>query len=195
MEAILKREIVTDRTACRAIGVAVFVILTALGAFVRIRLPFTPVPITLQTFFVLLCGLVLGRRLGVAAQSAYLLLGAAGLPIFSGAGGGLFYLLGPTGGYIFGFLPAALVAGAFIRRVKGGFFQVVAILCLADLLLLSCGVAWLKVILGYSLGELLAIGFFPFLAGDLLKIFAAAAIYLRLKPRLSEVFSKPPLYP
>lgn len=88
MEAILKREIVVNKTACRIIGVTVFVILTSLGAFVRIPLPFTPVPVTLQTFFVLLSGAVLGGAIGAASQLSYLLLGTAGLPIFTNAGSG-----------------------------------------------------------------------------------------------------------
>ncbi len=188
MEAILNREIVTNRTACRAIGAAAFVILTALGAFVRIPLSFTPVPITLQTFFVLLCGLVLGRRLAAVTQLSYIFLGVAGLPIFTGAGIGLFYLIGPTGGYLFGFVLAAWVAGTFISGTKGTFFPTFIILCLADLILLSCGVIWLKVTFGYSLGKLLVIGFFPFVAGDLLKVLAAAFIYSRFQPRIKEIF-------
>ncbi|MFH0762905.1 MAG: biotin transporter BioY [Candidatus Omnitrophota bacterium] len=189
MEAILNREIILHRIACRAIGVAVFVILTSLGAFVRIPLPFTPVPITLQTFFVLLCGLFLGRRLAAVTQASYLLLGVLGLPIFSGAGSGLAYLFGPTGGYLFGFILAALVAGAFAKFTKGSFFLTFIILCLADLVLLSSGVLWLKVIFGYSFNRLLVIGFIPFVAGDLLKVLAAAVIYSRFQPRIDKVFA------
>ena len=96
MEAVLKKEVILDKTLCRVMGVLTFVILTSLGAFVRIPLPFSPVPITLQTFFVLLSGALLGSNLGTISQLSYLLLGASGLPVFTGAGSGLFYLLGPT---------------------------------------------------------------------------------------------------
>ena len=75
MEALLKREIILNKTLCRAMGVLTFVILTSLGAFVRIPLPFSPVPITLQTFFVLLSAALLGSNLGTISQLSYLLLG------------------------------------------------------------------------------------------------------------------------
>jgi biotin transport system substrate-specific component len=187
MEIALKKEIITSKVLSRFILVATFVILTALGAFVRIPLPFTPVPITLQTFFVLLCAALLGRGLGLTAQLSYIFLGVIGLPIFSGAGSGLFYLSGPTGGYIFGFLLAVIFVSYFLRKKPDNFIYSFAILSLADFILLACGVVWLKVILGYSLVKLLAIGFLPFVAGDLIKAFIATLIYLKLKTRLKEI--------
>ena len=86
MEVILKKELVLNKAACRIIGVAIFVVLTSLGAFVRIPLPFTPVPLTLQTMFVLLSGAFLGSGLAATAQLGYILLGLSGVPIFTGAG-------------------------------------------------------------------------------------------------------------
>lgn len=188
MERILKKEIVLDKTACRTIGVSVFVILTSLGAFVRIPLPFSPVPITLQTFFVLLSGAVLGAGLGSLAQLSYVLLGIAGIPIFTSAGSGLLYLFGPTGGYLLGFVLASLLIGKFIRYAKDNLFFIFALFSIADFLLLACGVIWLKIIFGYSLKKLLFIGFIPFIPGDLFKALLASIIYLRLKPRLKEIF-------
>jgi biotin transport system substrate-specific component len=186
-EAVLRKEIVVNKAACRMIGIIAFIILTSLGAFVRIPLPFTPVPVTLQTFFVLLSGLFLGN-LGAVSQVSYILLGAAGMPIFSGAGNGLFYLCGPTAGYMLGFVLAALFISRFKEYAKDNFFLLFAVLCIADLILLSCGVIWLKVVFGFHLKKLLLIGFMPFLPGDLAKAAFAAAIYLKLKPRLKEVF-------
>ena len=188
MEAVLKKEVILDKTLCRVMGVLTFVILTSLGAFVRIPLPFSPVPITLQTFFVLLSGALLGSNLGTISQLSYLLLGASGLPVFTGAGSGLFYLLGPTGGYILGFVLAAFFVGKFIKYGQNNLFFIFALLCLGDLILLSCGVIWLKLILGHNLTKLLFIGFIPFLPGDLVKALVAAIIYLKLKPRLKEIF-------
>lgn len=188
MEAILTREIISGKTACRVAGAAVFIILTALGAFVRVPLPFTPVPVTLQTFFVLLSGAFLGRKMGAFAQIGYIFLGLSGLPIFTSAGSGLLYIFGPTGGYLFGFIIAAFFTGRLIGCCKTGFLPVFAVFCLADFILLSCGVIWLKFLFGYSLAKLLAIGFAPFVFGDLLKASAAAAIYLKLKPRINEIF-------
>jgi len=187
-ELILSKEIVVNKSASRVIGVMAFVILTALGAFVRLPLPFTPVPITLQTFFVLLSGAFLGSRLGAASQLGYILLGIAGLPIFTNAGSGLFYLFGPTGGYIFGFILAGYFIGRFIKYRQKNFISLFCLFCLADFLLLLSGVVWLKVIFGYRLSRLFLIGFIPFLPGDLIKAWAASFIYWKLKARIKEVF-------
>lgn len=187
MEAILKREIAINKTFCRVFCSAAFIIFTALGAFVRIPLPFSPVPITLQTLFVLLSGALLGNNLGLVTQLSYILLGISGLPIFTGAGSGLFYILGPTGGYLLGFVLAALFLDRFIKFGKDDLFTVFSILCIADSILLACGVLWLKFLFGYSLAKALFIGFIPFIPGDLLKAFAAAVLYLNLKTRLKEI--------
>ena len=185
---ILKREVILNRTICRIIGVSVFAILTMLGAFIRIPLPFTPVPITLQTFFVLLSGLFLGQNLGGIAQLSYVLLGITGLPVFTGTGNGISYLLGPTGGYLFGFIAASFYVGRFTRYTKDNFFSVIAVLLGGDIILLCCGTVWLKFITGFPSAKLLFIGFLPFVPGDVLKIFVAAALYLRLKSRLKEIW-------
>ncbi|MCM8795296.1 MAG: biotin transporter BioY [Candidatus Omnitrophica bacterium] len=187
MEAILKKEIVVNKTFCRTIGVFVFVILTALGAFVRIPLTFTPVPVTLQTFFVLLSGAFLGSALGSLSQASYLVLGILGLPIFTGAGSGLLYLFGPTGGYLLGFVFASFFVGRFIRYGKN-LFWVFCILVFADFILLALGVFWLKFLFSYPWSKILLMGFLPFLPGDLFKAGVASFIYLKLKSRLKEIF-------
>lgn len=92
-----------------------FALLTALGA--QVRIPIQPVPITLQTFFVLLGGLMLGPNLGALAQVLYVSLGAAGAPVFAGEGVGRAYLLGPTGGYLLGFAASAWLVGQLIRAL------------------------------------------------------------------------------
>lgn len=188
MEAILKKEIIVNKTICRVIGILLFVILTSLGAFVRIPLPFTPVPITLQTLFVLLSGAFLGSNLGTLSQLSYIFLGAAGLPIFTGAGSGLFYLFGPTGGYLLGFVLAAIFIGRFIKYRQNKILYVLGIFCLADFILLWCGVMWLKFLFGCSLKKSLFLGFLPFIIGDSFKALIATAIYLKLQTRLKEIF-------
>ncbi len=188
MEMILRREIIANKALCRLIGVGIFIILTALGAFVRIPLPFTPVPLTLQTFFVLLSGAFLGVNLGLASQLGYVGLGILGLPIFAGAGSGWLYLCGPTAGYLFGFIPAALFVGRFIKYGKENFFSVFIVLALADLVILILGTVWLKLFLGYSIQKTFFIGFLPFIIGDLLKACVATALYLKAKLRLKEIF-------
>lgn len=187
MEAILKKEILTNKTLCRTFGVLTFVVLTALGAFVRIPLPFTPVPLTLQTFFVLLCGACLSDNLGVLTQSSYIFLGVLGLPVFTQAASGLPYLFGPTGGYIFGFVLANLFISSFIKLGKHKLFLIFFILCIADLIILSLGTFWLKLIFGYPIKKLFLIGFIPFIPGDFLKAGLASLIFWKLKARIEEV--------
>lgn len=188
MVSILKKEIILDKTVCRLCGVSAFVVMIALSAFVRIPLPFTPVPLTLQTMFVLLAGAFLGANLGGITLLSYSLLGVSGVPLFTGAGSGLLYLLGPTGGYLFGFLLAGLFTGKFIKFSGNSFSGTFGLFCLADLLILASGSLWLKLMLKVSLSQSLLIGFLPFVFGDLLKAFAAALVYLKLKNRAKEVF-------
>jgi biotin transport system substrate-specific component len=91
-------------------------ILIAISAQIAIPLPFTPVPLTLQTLVVLAAGVVLGSSRGALAITLYLLEGCAGLPVFSGAASGITHLLGPTGGYLIGFLPAAWLTGFLAEK-------------------------------------------------------------------------------
>ena len=186
--AILRRELVVNKIACRIIGITAFVVLMGLGAFVRIPLPFSPVPVTLQTMFVLLSGAFLGQGFGTAAQVLYVTLGIAGLPIFSGAGSGLLYLSGPTGGYLFGFIVAGFLTAHLLRKTPHTFWAIFSRLLLADLVIFIFGLLWLKAISGSTLSTLLLIGFVPFIPGDLIKTCVAAALYFRLKTRLRVIF-------
>ena len=153
----------------------------------RIPLPFTPVPLTLQTFFLLLSAALLGAHLGTAVPLLYIFLGVSGLPIFSQAGSGLFYLFGPTGGYLFGFVFASFLAGRLIKYAKDSILATFSVLCLADLFLFACGILWLHFLFGYPLAKLLFIGFIPFIPADLLKVFCASILYLKLKSRFKEI--------
>jgi biotin transport system substrate-specific component len=187
VEILFKKELITNKILCRFIGVNVFVILMILGAFVRIPLPFTPVPITLQTFFALLSGALLGN-LGTLAQLIYLFLGLSGLTVFSQTGSGVCYLMGPTGGYIIGFILASFFIGKFIKYSGNRFYLTFALLFVGDLIILFSGAIWLKYLSGYQLAMALVLGFIPFLAGDLLKTLVAALIYLKLRTRVKEIF-------
>jgi biotin transport system substrate-specific component len=188
MIVTLRKEVITDKALCRTLGVVLFVVLTSLGAFVRIPLPFTPVPLTLQTFFVLLSGAVLGASSGAFSQAGYLFLGLTGISVFSGAGSGFGYLGGPTGGYIVGFIAAAYFTGKMAPHAAGSFFRLVLIFFAADVILLSFGVLWLKCLFGYPFLKLMSIGFLPFIPGDLVKILAASLVYKKLYPRVQEIF-------
>ena len=184
MEAIIKRELITDKNICRTLSVAVFVTLTTLAAFVRIPLPFTPVPLTLQTFFVLLSGALLGRKLGLFTPGLYMLLRLSGLQVFTGTGSGSFYLLGPTGGYIVGFVLASFITGSLFTDEKQGRLTVFIKLLFADLVILFSGTLWLKISLSCPLSRAFLLGFLPFVLGDVLKVILAAVVYSKAHSRV-----------
>lgn len=146
---------------------------TLLGAYVEVPLPFTPVPLTLQTFFVLLSGALLGRLWGLSVQGAYLGLGGAGFAAFAGASAGLFHLLGPTAGYLWAFPAASALAGWGYRSPR----LAVRALSLAAgaLVILLCGAAWLGWSLGLDPTRAFLLGVAPFLPGEALKVAAVLA--------------------
>jgi biotin transport system substrate-specific component len=179
-----------QRAVSASIGVVAFVVMTALGAQVRIPLPFTPVPITLQTFFVHLAGATLGPALGPLSQAVYLMVGAAGLPVFAGGGSGLAYLLqGATSGYLIGFVMAPALVGWLIRRREDpGILWILASLAAGSLVIYACGVSWLAWSLHLSPGSAIAKGMVPFLAGDVVKTCAAAGLFRSYRRRARIVF-------
>ena len=154
--------------------------LTAAGAYLAI--PIGPVPIVLQNLFVLLTGLLLGPRWGTASVGIYLLAGALGLPVFAGGVGGIGRFAGPTGGYLLGFVPAVYVIGLISKKAgERMIFDVIAMLC-GSIIIYACGVTWLKILTNMTLSKTLAVGMFPFLPGDILKIAAAVPIAKALRP-------------
>ena len=162
------------------------VLVVAASAFVglcahaSVPLPFTPVPIVLSDFAVLLVGLLLGPALGFAALVLYLVEGAAGLPVFSPFGlGGVAQLLGPTAGYLMAYPFAAGLAGAVRRATQpttGAFLSSVLGAAAATVLLLSSGAFWLEHLHGFSLPLTWALAILPFLLGSAAKVATAAAI-------------------
>jgi biotin transport system substrate-specific component len=186
MQVSLGREIVFDKAVSRFAAIVVFMTLTVVSGFVRIPVPMSPVPVTLQTFFVLLAGASLGGWRGGISQLGYLALGVCGFPVFSSMGSGFLYLAGPTGGYMAGFVLAALFIG-FTRRFAGtSYIGLLVLFVIADAILLLSGIMWLKVLTGYDLVKLMQIGVFPFIPGDMLKAAAAAAVYKAIRPRLDQ---------
>lgn len=183
------QEIVLNKTVCAVIGVTFFTLFTISGAYIRLPLPFTPVPVTLQTFTVLLAGAVLGRKLGISSQVLYIALGCAGLPVFTNAQAGLFYLAGPTGGYLIGFALAAWVIGLIIGEKKAGFIKILSAMFLGEVILFSLGVAWLSVVLHIGIYKAILLGLLPFIPGDIVKLFAAATAYYEIQGRARTIFS------
>jgi len=176
---------VLERGLARALLVLAFALLTWAAARISVPLPMTPVPGTLQTLAVLLAGGMLGARAGAASQASYLLMGAAGLPVFALPGSGPGYLLGPTGGYLFGFIAAAYVVGTVLRVTgKRGVAGAALAFFLGAATIHLFGFAWLCVVLGNPDAALRA-GLLPFVLFDLAKVILATAIhagYLRWKP-------------
>lgn len=155
--------------------VALGVLLTALAAQLIIPLPYTPVPITGQTFAVLLIGAGYGAARGAWTLLAYLAVGAVGVPVFTEASGGYEVFLGATGGYLVAFPIAALLVGALARRGwdrKVG--RTVLAFVVGSLVIYGIGVPWLAIATGMSLPEALAGGAVPFLLWDGLKAVLAA---------------------
>jgi biotin transport system substrate-specific component len=162
------------RVLVGSIGALVFALLTFVGA--NIEIPLRPVPITLQTLFVVLTGACVGRGFGLMGQSLYVGAGVVGLPVFAGSTAGLAIVTGPTGGYLIGFLLAPLLVGALIRRSERAWWQF-AVFYLGSHVVLGLGVLHLALFYTGSFGEALALGYLPFIVGDLLKNAAAVSIY------------------
>lgn len=171
------------RTGIRVASVLLITALTAAAAQVSIPLPFTPVPFTLQPMVVLLGGAALGARLGMSAQVIYLLAGIAGLPVFAASAvlpQGPLRLLGPTGGFLWSYPVAALVAGSLAERgFDRRYLTSVAAMTCGLAIVFACGVTWLALFArpaGTGFDAALRTGFYPFVPADIFKVLIAAAI-------------------
>src|SRR5713226_4375817 len=158
----------------RQVGLVIgFSLLTAVAA--QVVIPIGPIPITGQTFAVLLTGALLGSRLGALAIIAYLIEGASGLPFFAGGHFGLAHLVGPTGGYLIAFPAAAFVTGAFAEHGwDKRFFTAAAAMAIGSVLILLSGWAWLSFFRSPTFA--FQAGVKPFIIGDIVKILLAAAV-------------------
>lgn len=195
---------------------ALFAALISVGAYIVV--PIGPVPITLQTLFITLAGLLGGRSIGLSSVIIYLLLGLVGLPVFSGGTGSLAHLIGPTGGYLFASIPAVYIAGLFgdaaaertlrennaeVPEVPNSAVESRKSMNLWSVILYSAGAAaamiityavgvpWLKLSLGLpSWSKAFAVGMVPFIIGDLLKGAAAVILAVSFGPRVSSFLNK-----
>jgi biotin transport system substrate-specific component len=171
-----ERVLEAARQVSLVVGGSLFV---ALCARITIPLPFTPVPLTVQNFGVLLVGLLLGSRRGFAALALYLAEGAVGLPVFSPAGvGGVAQLLGATGGYLIMYPLVAGLAGLLFERGRKTFSRAAVAGLLAEVLLFVGGIGWLYVIT-HSLAKAAYFGLYWFLGAEVLKVMLAAVIAAR----------------
>ena len=159
--------------------VSLFAALTAVGAFITI--PFQPVPFSLQTLFTLLAGMVLGSVAGPASQIIYIFLGIIGLPVFAGFKSGIGILIGPTGGFIFGFVISVYAIGRITEKKETiNIFRYLLAGSLGTVLIYFFGIIQLSMITGIGMKNALFVGALPFLPGDILKIAAASFIAHKL---------------
>jgi len=184
MERELRRERVVGHRLEAAVGVGAMVVCLSLaGAYARFYGPWSPVPITLQTFFVLVAGAGLGPVLGTVSLSAYVALGALGLPVFAGG------WLGYTTGYLAGFVVAGALVGTIVRSVPRPSTARIAIaMTLGTLVVYALGAAWLGVHFGLHPWLAVHQGILPFVVGDALKLIAAVAFCRAYRERLVQLF-------
>jgi biotin transport system substrate-specific component len=177
-EGIVVSEMV--RQVALVVGASLFV---ALCAHITIPLPFTPVPLTVQNFGVLLVGLMLGSRRGFAALALYLAEGAMGLPVFSPIGAaGIAHLLGPTGGFLLAYPLVAWVAGYVMQHGRKSFARAAMAGLMGEVVLFTSGLAWLAV-LTHSMAQAFRWGLYWFLFAEVIKVMMAAGIAARWQLR------------
>ena len=176
------------KRATDIVMIALFAALTAVGAFIKIPIPY--VPLTLQTLMVMFAGLVLGSRRGALSQILYLVIGLIGLPIFA-QGGGPGYILQPSFGFLVGFIAGAYIIGKIVEKEPVPKFpRVLTALLLGQAAIYLIGISYLYFIFNFiihkpmSLTATLAIGLFAFIPGDIIKTILAAAVLVPIRRRL-----------
>lgn len=183
------------------------VFIAVMAALICIAAPFSvpigPIPISLATFAIYLAGGILGAKKGTVAVVVYILLGAVGLPIFSGGEGGLQKLFGVTGGYIIGYIPCVLITGLFVdlffkkrTTIKNKFLNwlsrawaVPVGMVLGTVVLYAFGTAWFIIARGVTFEVAMAGCVYPFIPGDLIKIACATVLTIALRDRLSKIMA------
>ena len=149
-----------------------------------IQIPIPPIPLSLSLMGVHLCGALLGRSWGAAAVGCYVALGAVGVPVYAGFSGGISVLLGPTGGFLFGYILCAWMVGALIQQF--GFTRKCLILSMAagTIACYALGTAWFSLVSGTNLAGSLSACVLPFIPGDTLKVLLAALLCMRVQKPL-----------
>ena len=172
LDSLIKPSALTGAVMKAALVVFGSVLLAVSAQF---KIPLYPVPVTGQTLVVLLIGMTFGARLGGITIAAYLFEGALGLPVFAGGTAGAMVLIGPTGGYLFGFLLAGVATGCLAERGMGRTaVSTVAAMIVGNCVIYLCGALWLSNFVGF--GQAIAAGVLPFLYGDVLKLIVAAGV-------------------
>lgn len=163
---------------------SLFAALTAVGAYIAV--PIGPVPIVLANLFVLMAGLLLGPKWAPASMGIYLLIGVAGLPVFSGGASGPAALLGHTGGFLIGYPIAAFIMGLISGSGKPSLKKDIPAVLAGIAVVYLLGVPWLKHVIGMDWSRTIGAGMLPFIPGDLLKGAAAVVLAKFLRPGLND---------
>lgn len=166
-------------------GTALMTAVTCVLGPMSLPIPVSPVPISLTNLVLYFMAYVLGAKRSVASYALYLLLGAVGLPVFSGFSGGLGKMAGPTGGYLVGFLFLAAIAGFFVEKFPGKTYMHVLGMVLGTAVCYLFGTVWLAGQLGIGFGAALGAGVIPYLPGDAVKIILAAAAGPKIRKSIS----------
>ncbi|MDA8124359.1 MAG: biotin transporter BioY [Deltaproteobacteria bacterium] len=176
----------SEKRSLRSMAYAsLFGALTAVGAYIMIPLP--PVPVTMQTLFVNLSGALLGGTLGAMSQIVYILLGVIGLPVFAGGKAGAGVLIGPTGGYLIGFVVGSFCIGRLLSlRSKPGLLWIVGSMTAGIAVVYLLGIIQLMLVAKLSLAKAVAVGLLPPLPGDIAKIAVAALICRKVRERVQK---------
>ena len=173
------KKLTTYQMAVTALMAAVLCVLGPLSV------PIGAIPISLSNFVICLAAWLLGARFGTLSVAIYLAIGLVGVPVFSGFAGGMGRLLGPTGGYIVGFIPMALIAGSVIDRFRNRGIQLAGMIA-GTAVCYAFGTAWYCFQAGSSVGAALGLCVFPFIPGDLVKMLIAMALGPMIRSRLEK---------
>lgn len=180
---------VASRSSIEKFALALFAALAGsllLAVSARLQVPFWPVPMTMQTLAVLVLAMLLGARLGCAIVMLYIFEGLLGLPVFANTperGIGLAYLLGPTGGYLFGFVLSAYIIGRLAERgLSASLLRAIALQALGTAIILACGLVWLGGLIGYE--KAISVGLIPFLLSSGVKVVLGALLVVAIGRRL-----------
>jgi len=167
--------------------IALFAAIICVSSYISIPLPFSPVPLTLQTFAIMLAGLILLPLEAAASVGVFLLIGIIGVPVFSGGSAGIGVVLGPTGGYLVGFLVGAIVI-SLLKGEKVSFMRMLIATTVGGVVVVyAIGVPWLANATGMDLGKAFTVGAVPFLIGDAIKVFVAVSAATTLRKQLKHI--------
>lgn len=172
---------------------SLFTALIIVGGQLSVPIPISPVPIALGDFFVMLAGLVLGTSWGLSSVGLFVFLGALGLPVFAQGKAGLAALMGPTGGYILGYLVCVFCIGLIVDKAKPSVVRDVLALIVGNISLYACGIPWLMVVTHLTWEKALAAGLTPFLIGAAIKIVAASGVAMALRSRFDQMKADSPI--